>query len=439
MRIVIQTGLGLGIHAYGNMGDVAMLQVAVTRLMRLWPSASLEVLTESPVDLATYCPGTKPLASAGKRLWIGEDILLGRYSRLLPKWTINRLIGWKRNLGLKWPGILRLIIISKLKLRKQDTEINAVMAFADAIKKADLVVVCGSGGFFDNCRQWNMEILDLVEASVLRNIPVAMLGQGMGPLHDPEVLARAKIYFPRVKMITLRGNRGGLALIESLGVEPSHVQTTGDEAIELAYEARTEEFGQAVGINLRVAASAEVEQDVIERIRPVLHEFARRHNAPMIPVPIAFHPSCCDPQMIRQLLAGFDDKSDGGVILDSPMKVIKQVGRCRVVVTGAYHAAVFALAQGIPVVGLAKSPYFVSKFQGLEDQFGLGCETIFLNEPELAEKLNAAIERAWTSAEKMRLPLQKAACRQIELSRNAYERVKDFLISRTARESTVRA
>jgi polysaccharide pyruvyl transferase WcaK-like protein len=437
MRIIIQTGLGPGIHGFGNMGDVAMLQVAVSRLKRLWPLATIEVLTDSPDKLSTYCPGTDPLSIIGQRLWLREDVLSGRFYGALPVWINRRVNGWTRTIRQRWPRLLGLIIRSKLRLRNRLDEIRAVGAFTEAMNNTDIVVVCGAGGFFDNCRAWNMEALNTVEEAVRRNIPVAMFGQGIGPLNDPKVMFKAKSVFPRVNLITLRGNRGGLALLESLGVAPSHAQATGDEAIEMAYEARTEKSGHALGINLRISKSAETEQADIERIRPVLQGFAKRHGVPIIPVPIALHPYDRDDQMIRQLLAGLDDQSDGGITLDSPLKVIKQAGRCRVVVTGAYHAAVFALAQGIPVVGLGKSPYFVSKFLGLGDQFGLGCETVVLNEPDLAEKLDAAIERAWQSAEKVRVPLQEAARRQIELSWGAYIQVKDFLTSRTATKSAV--
>jgi colanic acid/amylovoran biosynthesis protein len=277
-----------------------------------------------------------------------------------------------------------------------------------------------------------MEILDLEEEAIRRHIPVVMLGQGVGPLKDRAVLSRMKSIFSAVNLITLRGSPGGINLLTSLGVSPTQVHTTGDEAIELAYEARLQGPGKELGINLRFAGSAETAEDDIEIVRPVLQSFAKRHAVAIIPVPIAIHHPIRDDLAMGKLLAGFDGPSDEGLTPDSPLKVIKLAGRCRVVVTGAYHAAVFALAQGIPVVGLAKSPYFISKMRGLEDQFGLGCETVDLNEPDLAEKLDAAIERAWQSAEKVRVPLQEAARRQIELSRSAYERVKDLVISRTA-------
>jgi polysaccharide pyruvyl transferase WcaK-like protein len=116
--------------------------------------------------------------------------------------------------------------------------------------------------------------------------------------------------------------------------------------------------------------------------------------------------------------------------LDTPLKVTTQVGRCRVVVTGAYHAAVFALAQGIPAVCLAGSSDYLCKFLGLQDEFGDGCEIIHLGEPDMIEKLDAAMERAWGSAEALRLPLQRAAVRQIESSWRAYRRVEQLVESR---------
>ena len=57
MRIIVATACNTGAAEYQNMGDVAMLQVAVARLLDLWPDACIEVLTDSPANLARYCPG----------------------------------------------------------------------------------------------------------------------------------------------------------------------------------------------------------------------------------------------------------------------------------------------------------------------------------------------------------------------------------------------
>lgn len=431
MHIVVDTSLNTGPAEYQNMGDVAMLQVAVNRLMRLWPSASIEVLTESPGNLAIYCPKAKPLPRTGRDLWVGDSFLValfGRFHNHLPRRIAFWLNGLTRAIEIRWPALLRLMIRLRLSLR-DDESIRSLIPFLKAMENADLLVICGAGGFADSSREWNMTTLNTLEAAARLDIPIAMFGQGMGPLNDRAVLSRAKNVLPAVDLITLRGGRGGRTLLESLGVAPSNVLTTGDEAIELAYEARPELPGRALGINLRVASYSEIDKDFIEKLRPVFQKFAKGHDAPLLPVPIAVHPYARDHQTIRQLLAGFDDHSDGGLALDTPLKVIKQVGRCRVVVTGAYHAAVFALAQGIPVVCLSKSPYYDAKFRGLEDHFGPGCETVSLNDPHAVEKIADAIERAWRSAETVRLPLQQAALRQIELSLGAYERVRGLLDS----------
>jgi polysaccharide pyruvyl transferase WcaK-like protein len=435
MLIVIDTALNRGTAEYQNIGDISMLQVAAARLRRLWPTACIKVLTESPANLGKYCPGTESLLRVGRDCWVGDrdsfnSFLFTRFHKYLPGPMISWLSGLIRMLEIKSPSLLRMMIRLRPIFGNGGDYKDNLIAFLEAMENADLHVVCGAGGFADSCKMWNIITLNTVEAAILRNIPVAMFGQGMGPLNDLQVLSRAKSILPQVSIITLRGGRGGLALLESLGVDASHILTSGDEAIDLAYGARTDEHGQALGVNLRVASYAEIDIRFIEKLRPILHEFARQHNAAMIPVPIAFHSRASDPQAIRLLLAGFDDQSDGGATLDTPLKVIKQAGRCRVVVTGAYHAAVFALAQGIPVVCLSNSPYYDAKFLGLEDQFGLGCETVSLNDPEKFEMLPAALERAWQSAESVRLPLQQAALRQIELSRSAYEQAKYMIDSK---------
>jgi polysaccharide pyruvyl transferase WcaK-like protein len=435
MRIIVDTALNAGSAEYSNMGDVAMLQVGVRRLQRLWPSARIEVLTESPADLARFCPEAMSLPRAGRDLWIGDHAIFGGFGRMLARSASASLSDLGRACRLRYPAAFRSLVDLKLTIRDRTNVRPNVNAFLEAMEHADLFVVCGAGGFTDDTRQWNISTLDTIEEAIQRNISVVMFGQGLGPLNDPDILGRARKILPKVSLLTLRGGRGGSAVAQSLGLNSSQISTTGDEAVEIAYEAREQQPGQAVGINLRVASYSNVNEEIVERLRPVLHKFARRHNVPLIPVPIAFHAWASDHVTIRRLLQGFDDRSDGGITLDTPLKVIQQAGRCRIVVTGAYHAAVFAMAQGIPVVGLTASNDYTAKFLGLEDQFGLGCETVFLGAPDASERLAAAAERAWQSAEKVRLPLQAAARRQIALSQGAYQRVKENMIFNGSKQS----
>src|SRR5207245_4256855 len=129
-----------------------------------------------------------------------------------------------------------------------------------------------------------------------------------------------------------------------------------------------------IGVHLRRAPLAAPDDTLLDCIRPVLRRAAAAHRAPLIPLPISQHRrGANDAVTLHRLLADCDPTGDGGAGCDTPAKVIAAAGRCRIVVSGAYHAAVFALAQGIPVVCLGGSDYYLHKFEGLVDQFGTGC------------------------------------------------------------------
>ena len=111
----------------------------------------------------------------------------------------------------------------------------------------------------------------------------------------------------------------------------------------------------------------------------------------------------------------------------SPQAVIKAAGLCRVVVTGSYHAAVFALSQGIPAIGLSASKYYVSKFSGLQKQFGRGVEHVLLGEADFGDKLRKALQHTWATADSVRPLLLSAAQKQIEDGTDFYRRVADLV------------
>jgi polysaccharide pyruvyl transferase WcaK-like protein len=91
-------------------------------------------------------------------------------------------------------------------------------------------------------------------------------------------------------------------------------------------------------------------------------------------------------------------------------------------VTGAYHLAVFALSQGIPVVALTSSAYYDGKFLGLGAMFGQGLTPVRLDDPCLEQTLATAIDQAWLTAVVVREPLRARARTQIDASRTAFDR-----------------
>lgn len=432
MRVILEPGS----YTLQNSGDVAMLQVAYRRARCLWPQATIQVVTEAPQRLEEFCPGAVPLLAPQDRSALIRPNFLGRATAALSAAARDRLLSAQEAIASRWPQpVLRLLSL-KGELRTRD---EVLAAFADALSRADLVAVTGSGMITDAFRRRASAFLTTLQVARARGAGTVMYSQGLGPVRDDQLRARVQAVLPHVDFISVRDAGYSPAFLDDLGMPPERVMVAGDDAIELAYEARPAAPGHALGINLRLARYAELDLDFVTALRPVVREASERTRAPLLPVPIS-HRGSADANAIRHLLAGWAAEGDGGEMLDSPAKVIEQVGRCRVVVTGSYHAAVFALAQGIPVVALAKSTYYYNKFAGLAEQFGVGCEIARLDDG-FAETLSATIARLWNDAPGLRGPLLRAAERQVALSQAAYRRTAKLMESdrAVARTSTASA
>jgi len=123
-----------------------------------------------------------------------------------------------------------------------------------------------------------------------------------------------------------------------------------------------------------------------------------------------------------------------GEELNSPIKLVEQAGRCRVVVTGAYHIGVFALSQGIPVICLALSTYFKQKFYGLQELFGDGCVVFRLDKQRIDRDFLKVLSRIWDAAPSLRESLLRSAERQAQRANHAYEA---FLTGKTPHDIPV--
>ena len=414
-----------------NVGDLAMLTVAVSRLRELWPSAAIQVITNAPERIARHCGAVATIPVRGRWLLL-QNRLLGPAHRWLPAGMAETWDRFERRLVFRRPGLVGASLAMKAAVRGRSASDAGV--FLDAVNHADLVVVNGAGIITDAFLEGALGVLATLDLAVRRGIPTALLGHGLGPIADPTLRQRAGEVLPLVNLIGVRESQTSVPLLSSLGVNPGRVVVTGDDAVELAFSALHARTAPAprdtrtIGVNVRVASYAEVESHELAALRVALTAAARAHHARMVPIPIAHHGGRMDVDTLQTLLAGLGD-DDGGASLDTPRLVIDRIGECRVVVTGSYHGAVFALAQGIPVVALVKSTYYMNKMAGLRHQFGIGCEIVRLDADDLSERIREAIDRAWADAEHVRAPLLVAAADQIQRGRSAYARLKDVVSS----------
>ena len=415
-----------------NVGDLAMLTVAVSRLRELFPFASIRVITNAPECVARHCGTVETIPVRGRRLLL-KECLLGPGRRWLPGAVAGPWDRFEGRLRLRRPGLFDASLRMKSALGRG--KVADAGAFLSAIDDADLVVVNGAGIITDAFEESALGILATLELASRRGVPTALFGQGLGPIAGAELRRRAAEVLPLATLIGVRESRSAVPLLTSLGVNPARVRVTGDDAIELAFAAHQRRSASnhprpaKVGINVRVAAYADVGQEMLCALRGAFAEAARTYGAELVPIPIAHHGGHMDVDTLRELLDGQDD---GGSSLNTPQLVIDRIGECRIMVTGSYHGAVFAMAQGIPVVALANSPYYLHKMTGLADQFGVGCEVVQLDQPKVATRLRTAIDLTWSDADRVGPPLLRAAAAQIQRSRSAYALLRDSVSTRMA-------
>jgi polysaccharide pyruvyl transferase WcaK-like protein len=393
-----------------NAGDLAMQQVAVTRVANLWPDASILVLTDVPDELSEYGTNVHPLDAGGRRAWLTRAMEQIERRRPAPLDLLRRLAGTLSGSG-----------------RGDRDASTQAREFVHVISTASLVVVSGMGSITDAFPCYAASLLKTLELATRAGIPTAMMGQGMGPLRDDRLRHLARAVLPNVDLIALREVRASYPLLRELGVSPDRILTTGDDAIEIAYHRDPPPFGTLLGVNLRAAYYSEVGADSVAPVKSGLAESAHRLAASLVPIPISHVPGEEDALTIAQVVGEHGLRADATPAPADIDAVVERIRRCRVIVTGSYHAGVFALAAGIPVVALARSTYYIDKFLGLADQFGGGCDLVVLEEPDIAGRLVAAVDGAWREAERVRPKLLEAAARQIQLGHVAYRRVCELV------------
>jgi colanic acid/amylovoran biosynthesis protein len=257
-----------------------------------------------------------------------------------------------------------------------------------------------------------------------------MFGQGLGPLRNPKLRKQASAVLPQVDFIALREGRAGIPLLAELGVSPDRVVVTGDDAIEVAWRSAPARLGSGLGINLRRATYAAVDDAMVEHLGRRVRHAASTLGARLVAVPMSRYPEEDDALTIEAVMQGNGRADGNGRGAEQLADALQRVQSCRMIVTGSYHAAVFCLSQGVPAVCLSNSSYYDDKFAGLAEQFGTGAETVRLNSPSWDAEFDAAVQRAWKTAEEVRPALLAAAETQVEAGWRAYRRVFDLVEAR---------
>lgn len=439
MRILLDQG----IFDMRNIGQNALLQVAYDRIQKLWPDAAIGVTTFAPNLLKLYFPKAIPVSPDGGHSWHNRVGMPGKLREIIPPAALRWLMESREALWHRYPSLasisprdgVKSLLRSKMNRLDPDTGASVEDSpvdktdYTEVVSGYDLMIATGSQYLTDIARDAGIAVLDRLDTAIQLGIPTAMVGQGIGPIEDEEMQLRARDVLPRVDLICVRERLIAPKLLASFGVDLEKVFITGDDAIELAFNARSSRIGDSIGVSLRVMSYTEVGDVQLSVIGKALREAAERYRAKLVGLPISMSIHERDDRVIHNLFAHSRSFSMGRSIFPTPSEMIKRTQACRIVVTGTFHAALFALAQGIPAVCLARAASYINKLSGLADLFQPGCILVDLGETDFPERLSEAIDLAWRSADAWRHGLLEAAEHQIQWGYQAYSRIFDLVES----------
>ena len=413
-----------GEYTYLNAGGIAVLRVCLENLHEVWPGAEITVLTGDEQSFVRVFRGARALDVAGHRLFFAEGALLGRMRSRMPD-RFGRYIGHAQSaLRSSKPNLWYRILCLRHK-RNRLAKAN-LTAFFEAVARADVVVCSGMAGL----RAAEIHALETLRLAVSLKKVTAMFSLGLYPLDRLETFRSARSVLPKVGLIALREERSGSAIAKAIGAPGERVVVSGDDAIQLAYRVRRGSLGDAIGVNLRLKPSMEIGDRPVECLRGALNAVSSRLNARFIGIPTARYESGCDVEAIARVLPRGAEKAP---IFFDPADlegICSVIAECRIVITGAYHGAVFAMSQGVPCICLAKSKYFLDKFEGLARCFGGHC--LILNVDEVSsQELEAAILTVWEEADKWREVLLRRAEEQCRAIWSAYRRLPGLLLGKS--------
>jgi polysaccharide pyruvyl transferase WcaK-like protein len=412
--VTVQTGS----YELDNLGDRAMLEVLIDRLREHHPGLRISVFARSAERVRSLDRAVEQLPVEQKREWALIRALYLRMRRVTP--SVDSFIRRKQ------PHLYEAILRTKAR----------ALVNSEALANTDMLIVSGGGFITDVFPGQAWPVLERMAAAIRQNVPFALVGQGIGPLRDSALLRKAREVLPHAKLIAVRETLYSLPLLLELGVARNLIVATGDDAIEPAYELRSETQGTMIGVNFRVADYAGITQWDVDSLRGPMRGASKKLGAELISLPVCTVDSVessSDAEVVSHLVDPGDATDEAP---QTPAALIERIRKCRVVVTGSYHAAVFALAQGIPAICVFNTEYYGNKFRGLAEEFGDGCVLVEKSQPDFVAVLMSAIENSWNGAEKLRPSLLRAAVAQIGAGREVYARLGEIVgASRSISES----
>ena len=353
-----------------NLGDTAMLEGAVGRLLDRHPMAHLHVLD---------WPNLQTQIWRWPRVYrVSFDIDVPE-SRIRFLYHLPYIWRYRGSMAATWLA-LNLASLGTLKdpqsLRVTGERLGAFC------KNFDAYHVVGGGNFTDTFPGQVWKRCCLIHGFADQGKPVVLTGQQVGPWRSKAVGRAAGRALRRAEFLGLREPTDSVAYCRRVGIETDRYKVMGDDSFGLApadAEAVSKVLDQRgagdspfIAVNVRFADYADSHSQHLGKIADLMDFLRNRYRLPLVVVPIALNQTDSDIDSGRRLAEQVG--GDSIKVLDGPdltASLVKGVlGRAHAAIGISYHFCTFALSLGIPAACLHDGAYYGQKARGLAAFWG---------------------------------------------------------------------
>lgn len=412
MKILVDHG------SYLNLGDMAMLEGAVTRLHHALPDAELHVIHRNiPTGIFQEPYVTRV---PNYELHLGLEQVLQSVSRSSAHGAAVR-------------GALTQLAFGAsaevIRLTQRETTLRA----REFCAQYDALHLVGGGMLNDVFPEQLLKKSMLALTFAKQNKPVVLSGQQLGPFKNP-VFQRTLLRTLRAaKFVGLREPTESVALCRHAKLDELRYVVMGDDAFGIAPPDAAEtntllhecglEPNRFVAFNLRIqknyapefAQHAEFLGALAERIAAAL-------NLPIVFVPIAIDKEAGDTSAARQVSQHIHKAQV--VLLDRSDLTARRVkgllGQAHGAVGASYHFCTFALCGGTPAVNVFDGRYYKQKGEGLTAFWGDARLAYALQDGNVADAAQHILSAIQDAA--LREKLKRRAADAIETWETIFDR-----------------
>lgn len=329
------------------------------------------------------------------------------------------------------------------QMRPQESPVGLTARSEQLLAETDLVIATG-GDLHTSDYGVSTPYLRALTAAQQRDIPIAMIGQSVGPFDDPADAEAWLTVAARCHLLTVRESVSHGYLVGKLGLPEHHVQLSSDPAFLLptATDERTSAVLRPLGLTPEDAYICLAPSQGITRfstLEEVQHAAALTRLATYLArtrkMPVVLLPHCHDsrPHNDDRLLAARIAEAAGvaqvmalpGALTASDYKGV--LSQAELVISERLHAAIGALSSGVPAIAIGHS----HKFNGvLAETYGdtVEVDDIHADVRAFAQD-NSVIDRIvhGTDATVLGTTLQQRLPLIIERARSDFARINQLL------------